>query len=206
MSEESNATPRRSEKGSSAITLTAWSRCYSSRACRGHNDDSTPGTLLTHGATSCEEHMPIAFDTNVAAAWQTRLTNGYNAIPLMVQTCVQRMTAGTIDWPLYKTWFDPQGNTNPANVQFVRTVFTTLGQGRQSKTLRFFGATGNAIEASAPGVWAYVWLLPAHGLATGVAHVGSGVRIAITQGMVAPTWTDRDVGAIICHELVHKLG
>jgi len=150
--------------------------------------------------------MPIAFDTNVAAAWRTRLTNGYNAIPLMVQTCVQRMTAGTIDWPLYKKWFDPQGNTNPANVQFVRTVFTTLGQWRQSKTLRFFDATGNAIEASAPGVCAYVWLLPAHGLATGVAHVGSGVRIAITQGMVAATWTDRDVGAIICHELVHKLG
>jgi lysine-specific metallo-endopeptidase family protein len=149
--------------------------------------------------------MPIAFDPNVPATWQTRLTNAYAAMPGLIQQCVQRMTPGSIDWALYKRWFDPQGNTNPANVQFVRNVFTTLSQWRQSKTLRFFNATGNAIEQSSPGVCAYVWLLSSD-TNPGVAHVGSGVRIAVTAGMVSPTWITNDMAAILFHEISHKVG
>ena len=147
--------------------------------------------------------MPISFD-NVPAAWQQPLTNGYNAMPGLVQTCVHAMTAGTIDWGLYRRWFDPQGNANPNRVQFVRSVFTTLATWRQSKTLRFFNATGNAVYVAAPGVCAYVWQLGPAGLATGVAHVGSGVRVGIAAGMVSPVWSTADIAAIISHELVRK--
>lgn len=127
-------------------------------------------------------------------------------MPGLIQTCVQRMTVGAINWQLYRKWFDSQGNANQENVRFVRSVYSTLGTWRQTKTLRFFNATGNAIQASTPGVCAYVWQLPAHSQATGVAHIGSGASIGIAAGMVAPMWTDNDVAAILSHELVNKLG
>jgi len=147
--------------------------------------------------------MPIAFDNNVAAAWQVRLKAAYVLLPSLINTCIQRMTPGTIDWPLYRTWFDPAGNANMANVQFVRRVFSTLGQWVAGKTLRFFDATGNATDD--PAFCAYVWMLSATPESS-VSHVGSGVRIGISGGMVRATWTTKDVAALITHELVHKLG
>jgi hypothetical protein len=106
-----------------------------------------------------------------------------------------------MDWPLYHRWFDP--GFSAARVAFVRSVFTSLRQWLDSKTLTFYDCTASAIRAGVPGAAAYVWPL---GAAADVAHVGSGVRIGMSQGLVHPLWTNNDVAGLIAHELTHKIG
>jgi hypothetical protein len=106
-----------------------------------------------------------------------------------------------MDWPLYHRWFDP--GFSAARVAFVRSVFTSLREWLNSKTLTFFDATHNAVGVAMPGVAAYVWQL---GAGADVAHVGSGVRIGMSDGLVLPVWTNNDVAGLIAHELTHKIG
>jgi hypothetical protein len=152
-----------------------------------------------------EDVMPIQFDPSIPALspWRPRLTAAYYFLPGLAQTCVDNLTPGQINWPLYHRWFDPGGMGSPARVAFVRLVFTSLRQWVDSKTLTFFDCTANAIGVAMPGVAAYVWQL---GPGAGVAHVGSGVRIGMANGLVHPAWTNNDVAGLIAHELTHKIG
>jgi hypothetical protein len=144
--------------------------------------------------------MPIRFD-NIPALWRPTITAAYGVLPGLAQTCVNSLTAGQINWPLYHRWFDPAGMGSAERVKFVRGVFTTLHGWTNSKTITFFDCSANAIGVAVPGLAAYVWRLGAE-----VDHIGSGVRIGMSNGLVNAAWTNNDVAGLIAHELVHKIG
>jgi hypothetical protein len=128
----------------------------------------------------------------------------YTELPALISKCNTFMTTGTINWKLYRLYFDPQGNANPSNVRFVRSVFLTLPQWALTKTLTFFYAEGYEVGADLdPGFRMAAYCLTL-GQNSRIAHEGSGVRIGFSQ--LASFFQPRDLAGFVLHELVHKLG
>jgi hypothetical protein len=134
-----------------------------------------------------------------------KLERSYNfELPLAISICVRRTNLACFDWDLYKRWFDPQGEANQPNVEFVCSVFSALYDWTtpdSTKTLHFFFADQNEVEKRNPTMAAYCSTL---GAEPGVAHVGSGVRIGFSH--MANIFQEWDLAGFICHELAHKLG
>ncbi|HYD52235.1 MAG TPA: hypothetical protein VEA99_06400 [Gemmatimonadaceae bacterium] len=155
--------------------------------------------------------MPVKFD-GIAGPAAMKMTAAYNALPQYVDRCVLALTPGHIDWARYRTWFDAAGNTNPANVQLVRSVFQTVQQWLRTKTITFANVGGSSVDLAIPGLCAYV-LAPTHHMRSGgglggtafggVDHVGSGVRVLIPPRVAA---NSTELLLTMFHELCHKVG
>lgn len=155
--------------------------------------------------------MNVRFD-GIAGPAAQKLTMACNSLQPMVQACVTALTPGHINWAAYNTWFDAAGNTTPANVQFVRSVLTTVNMWVQTKTFTFGNVEGSSIDHATPGLCAYVMSPTQHmrsggGLGstsfTGVDHVGSGVRILLPPRTTANT---NELIKTVFHEICHKAG
>lgn len=153
--------------------------------------------------------MKIRFDS-LAGPAAGKITMACNQLPTCVNASVTALSLLNTNWPAYRRWFDASGNANPAHVQFVRNVFTTVQRWLVSKTFTFVNLSGSPSDQ--PGIYAYVMAPGNHmraggGLGTkrfgGVDHVGSGVRIML------PSRTTTAIGELIktiFHEITHKVG
>jgi len=61
-----------------------------------------------------------------AAYFQPRLTSAHQRVLQVAQTSSQAITAGRINWPAYRKWFDAAGNTNPHNARVVRQTINRI--------------------------------------------------------------------------------
>ena len=155
--------------------------------------------------------MPFRID-GISGPAAAKITQAYNMLPPLVDACVQAMTPGSVDWPLYCRWFDAAGASRQANVVHVRTVITRVRDWLQTKTITFANVSGMTMDQRIPGLCAYVWSGTKHMLAggglgamrfEGAEHVGSGVRVLLVPRTTADT---RELAATMFHELCHKVG
>src|ERR1700691_2214340 len=91
--------------------------------------------------------MAVLFD-DFGQFFQPVLTSAHQKVVQLAQRCSTAITAGTINWALYRKWFDAAGNRNTNNVTQVRRTINGILTRLQTTDITYKNCNGDHVHCA----------------------------------------------------------
>jgi hypothetical protein len=113
--------------------------------------------------------MAVLFD-DFGQFFQPVLTSAHQKVVQLAQRCSTAITAGTINWALYRKWFDAAGNRNLNNVTQVRRTINGILTRLQTTDITYKNCNGDhmhcayGVHGNQANLHGYTMIIPGVGM------------------------------------------